>query len=198
MALLFLVPLTLSGCLKSSFKPIPPYYQLWSKPGASPLNVKVALLECGWPSPSPSGYGADVASMSANDKTLADLCMEKSGFISKDPFNGYRQSRTCNAPWTAKFPACQPDAVIPTRSVERRLNSEYCKTWGKPTLECQALGTQPAQPLPPVPAQDSIRDPDAPAFEYPDQPTQLQQQMQFDSRHDMNQMLKNTTPVNRR
>lgn len=38
--------------------------------------------------------------------------------------------------------ACQPDAIIPTRSVERRLSSAYCKGYGKNTPECLPPGQE--------------------------------------------------------
>jgi hypothetical protein len=139
--ILWLLPLIIfAGCIKTSFQPIPPYYKLWIKPENSPLDSRIALLECGWPSPWPTGHGSDVATMSANDKTLADRCMEISGFSYKDPFNGYRRKLICSDPWVAKYPACQHDAIIPTRSVERRLNSYYCTGYGKNTPECLPPG----------------------------------------------------------
>ena len=120
----FFLMILLSGCnIASRFQPVPDYYLLWTKPGATELDVKRALMECGWPSPSPTGSGPDVAHMSRNDKALANLCMIRAGFTYHDPFKmngGY-----CKL--DPSLPACQPGAEIPKPSKDRRLNSEYCK-----------------------------------------------------------------------
>lgn len=121
--------LTLAGCgLKQSMQPIPDYFHLWKKPGASLLDVRKSLLECGWPTASPSGYGPDVAMMSPNDKVLADLCMENDGYRYTSPFHGYQVINACALFSNRQdYPACQPGAVIPKPTVERRLNSWHCK-----------------------------------------------------------------------
>ena len=122
--IVFLVVMTLSGChISSKFKPIPDAYLLWTKPGATELDVKKALMECGKPSPAPSAYGPDVAHMSLNDKALANLCMIQAGFTYHDPFK--MNSSYCKL--EPSLPACQPGAEIPKPSKERRLKSEYCK-----------------------------------------------------------------------
>lgn len=114
----------LSGCnLSSKFQPVPNAYLLWTKPGSTELDVKKALMECGWPSPFPSGSGSDVAHMNRNDKALANLCMKNSGFIYHDPFK--TNSSYCKT--FPDLPACQPGAEISKPSQERRLNSERCK-----------------------------------------------------------------------
>ena len=119
--LLFLI---LSGCnIESKFQPVPDYYKLWTKDDATELDVKKALIECGWPSPNPSGSGPDVNHMTTNDMALAELCMKHSGFSHHDPF-GHNGS-FCKLDRT--LPACQPGAEIPKPSKERRLNSPYCK-----------------------------------------------------------------------
>lgn len=114
----------LAGCsIRSKFQPVPDEYLLWTKPGATELDVKKALMECGLPSPSPSGSGPDVAHMNRNDNALVDLCLMGSGFTYHNPFK--RNSSYCkNDP---SLPACQPGAEIPKPSKELRLNSEYCK-----------------------------------------------------------------------
>lgn len=188
----------MTGCIKSSFQPIPPLYMLWVKSGASHLDVKMALMECGWPSPNPSGYGQDTADMSPNDRALTNLCMEKSGFATKDPFNGYKLIPTCEQPYQVKYPACQPNAIIPTRSVERRLNSAYCKGYGKNTSECLPPGQEYVPQEHTQPQQKNSGDTYEPIREYPEKSIQLQQDMQNQSNHDMERMLRNTAPKTHR
>jgi hypothetical protein len=48
---LIVLTLALTGCVRHYFQPPKPAYQYWTKPGASELDVKKALLECGDPSP---------------------------------------------------------------------------------------------------------------------------------------------------
>ena len=116
----------LTGCnIESKLQPVADYYKLWSRPGTMELEVKKTLMECGWPSPDPSGSGLDVAHMTRNDKALADLCMKKAGFSYRDPF-GYNGS-FCKLDPT--LPACQPGAEIPKPSKEKRMNTRYCKDY---------------------------------------------------------------------
>lgn len=211
-----------SGCIKASFQPIPPLFMLWKKPGATQLEVKMALLECGKPSPNPTGYGAEVANISPNERVLADLCMEKSGFVTQDPFSAYKVVPTCKQSYHASFPACQPDAIIPTRSVERRLNSWYCKLKTdhdyclKHAVVPSACKQDNIKYLPPEcqpPGQEFIPQRSTPAekpvsnleaYDYfeqnrlREQINQLQMDMQNSSNRQMEKMLRNTAPKNRR
>ena len=98
-------------------KPRPPYYSDWTKPGATVLDVKKIILECGWPSPDPSNREIQRAEMTLNDQALTELCMMRSGFICQD-------KSWCH--YQPDLPACQPGAGIPKPSVERRLNGRYC------------------------------------------------------------------------
>ncbi len=99
-------------------KPIPPAYLDWTKPGATVLDVKKIFLECGWPNPDPGNSDIERAGMTINDRVMAELCMLRAGFVCRD-------KTWCH--YHPNLPACQPDAQIPTPSVERRLNSRYCK-----------------------------------------------------------------------
>lgn len=117
--------LCLSGCLAGcidpeAFRPSPPYYESWSKPGATTLEIKKMLLECG--ESHPSG-GRD---QSLNEEALVHLCMVNSGY-SPVGFKGRREDPGGWCRNWPNLPACQPDAVIPESSVERRLSSQYCK-----------------------------------------------------------------------
>lgn len=102
----------------------------WMKHDATRLDVRKALLECGSPSTQTDRFvyekslritdGDDMLSHSL----LTHACMENSGFVywRKGKFTDY-----CTVYREKHLPACQPGAVIPERSVERRLNSWYCK-----------------------------------------------------------------------
>jgi hypothetical protein len=123
----------LSGCgghsIRNIDKPAPEAYEMWVKPGASPLDVKKALLECGEPHPAPTiAIYEAIGLKTQDDQTqfsfMVDACMEKAGFIPR--WDNLEQS--CKLyPKYRNYPACQPNAQIPTPSVERRLNSWHCK-----------------------------------------------------------------------
>jgi hypothetical protein len=103
----------------------------WEKPGVSFDGIKKALLECGYPSLS---YGIDTASP-LNDVALRTRCMEKSGF--KYSYRPSSYSVCNNMPSNKKPTACfLPDNQIPGQSVEKRLNSKFCKRFSKSPL-CQ-------------------------------------------------------------
>jgi len=127
--------LLLMGCvgeysIRNIDKPAPEAYESWVKPGATQLDIKKALLECGDPSPATNSFiyekalGIKDNDGQLNHQFLTHACMEKSGFV-------YRWKYTlvdyCSWDRHKHLPACQPSAVIPERSVERRLNSWHCK-----------------------------------------------------------------------
>jgi hypothetical protein len=114
-----LLAVVIGGCgIEKSFQPLPEPYEFWSKPGVTKLDIKKAMLECGM-NVDGSGGGEP---FDYNEYFLSELCMESQGY--SDSFwtvaEGCRQH--------PGLPACQPGAVIPKPSVERRLNSEYCKS----------------------------------------------------------------------
>ena len=142
---LVLIPLLffLAACGKYSIRnidnPTPrPDYGGWMKPDGSimtDLEGKRALLECGDPSPSMNRFieekalGITNGDESHNYSFTVRGCMEQSG-LSRNPSwgKGWSLKETCMLhPRYASYPACQPGAVFPQRSVERRLNSWYCK-----------------------------------------------------------------------
>ena len=101
-------------------KPHPPEYTNWTKPGATVLDFKKAMLECDTPSPDPKNHELGQAGMTLNDDILVGLCMRKySGFTPS--YKSY-----CENYSKTDLPACQPEAVIPKPSVERRLTGRYC------------------------------------------------------------------------
>lgn len=126
--LIIVLALLLGGCPKP-FQPVAPTYQLWSKRGASELDIKKALLECGEPAPDVTVQMYEYAFGIKDDDTwfntsfLASACMENAGYKPRR----YTVKEYCSWDRYQHLLVCQPNAVIPTPSVERRLNSWYCK-----------------------------------------------------------------------
>jgi hypothetical protein len=132
-AALLAIPV-LSACgfgysIENIDKPAPRSYEGWVKPGAGLLDVKKALLECGAPhydldSNTWAAIGVTDDAERMSRSFLVDRCMENGGFIDRW---GDTVKKYCSWDRHKHLPACQPGAVIPQRSVERRLNSWLCK-----------------------------------------------------------------------
>ncbi|WP_273760771.1 hypothetical protein [Bartonella sp. ML70XJBT.G] len=92
----------------------------WEKPGADFTEIGKALLECGMPTP----YDVDPENRkrSYNEKATTYACMVQAGF--RDKAGG---GTWCENHKAENLPICRPGAVIPQRSVKRRLNSPFCK-----------------------------------------------------------------------
>lgn len=121
---------TLYGPFGPYAKPAPEIYEQWKMAGATPLDIKKALLECGEPAPTRSTFIYEKALGKSGQDDLLDyffqvaLCMERSGFT----VPGSKTTKEyCSWDRHRHLLACQPDTVFPERSVERRLNSWYCK-----------------------------------------------------------------------
>lgn len=113
----------LYGC-RGAFQPLPYEYELWRKEGATELEIKKIILECGISHP----LGGGAEGRSQNEIVLSHKCIENAGYIYFDPFKGkldLNKEYGCHRNYD--LPACQPGAEIPTPSVERRLNSRYCR-----------------------------------------------------------------------
>lgn len=111
----------------------------WLDSSNTPISPGVAtkiLMECGDPAP---GRGRESNHVYEKIMKIKDFderinhhfsilgCMEHNGFYK----NGDRGSlkTSCKLyPRYAIFSACQPNAKFPERSVERRLNSWWCRT----------------------------------------------------------------------
>lgn len=131
--LLVLVIFFISGCMSKPFQPPTKTYEDWIDGKHSELEIKKALLECGYPSPFADypPYGADV---SFTDDTYIKnyMCMLKAGFV-----NARKQSFYCNDstglpcikdPKCTYYPACDLSwDEIPNRSIKKRLESDYCR-----------------------------------------------------------------------
>jgi hypothetical protein len=125
--LMFLISVScLSSCIsQEAFQPPPPSYTYWTRLSDSVEDVKRAMLECGYPTP----FSADVSITTDEEVAKMQRCMEKSGFIHKGNFGTFCQQYTA-------LQACQFNAVIPERSVQRRLESRFCKKYPKADV-CQ-------------------------------------------------------------
>ncbi|EJF76902.1 hypothetical protein [Bartonella birtlesii] len=77
------------------------------------------MLECGLPRL--NYLENDVQKLSKNENATIDVCMIQAGFH----YEG--RSGWCENFKEKNLPICQPDAVIPQRSVEKRLNNLFCK-----------------------------------------------------------------------
>ncbi|CDO40165.1 hypothetical protein PRJBM_00783 [Bartonella henselae] len=101
----------------------------WEKPGADFTEIGKALLECGMPTP----YDRDPENdnRSFNQKATVYACMVQAGF--RDKVGG---GTWCENHKVENLPICRPGAVIPQRSVKKRLNSPFCKKHPE-QYECQ-------------------------------------------------------------
>jgi hypothetical protein len=180
----------LCGCIPfGGFKSPPDAFDEWSKPQTSVLEVSKALLECGMVNihSYPLYIKGEPVKQARNENLLAERCMVNAGFIYNGDFG------VCTYKPDQLQPACQPDAIIPSRSVERRLNSPYCKQYPH-TFACQPpeQGTTP-QNESTLPQNKNLNTYVPPNSNY-DQSIRLQRDMQNQSNSQMNNMLKNTAP----
>lgn len=223
LVLLSLVMLT--GCWKYKISNLGKYpteaeqYGKWHKPNVrtTVVDIKKALLECGSPAPNPSteeykavGYiGFDDQ---LNQAFLIYKCMEKAGYIDT---GRYTVKDYCLWDRHQNLPACQPEAVISTPSVERRLNSWYCKVKSdyeyclrnalapklcsrervlNPPPECLPSGQEHKPSFDARSEREISTEAYAPIKEYPEKPLRLQQEMQRDSNRQMDKLLRDTAP----
>ncbi|MEL6094125.1 hypothetical protein [Bartonella schoenbuchensis] len=116
-ALLSIAGCSLGGSATSSIG-------MWEKPGADFTEIGKALLECGMPTP----YDVDPENQKASINTKATIyaCMLQDGFRYKDK-EVLNMGGWCYTFREENLPICQPGAVIPKRSVKKRLNSPFCK-----------------------------------------------------------------------
>lgn len=101
----------------------------WEKFGADQFEVKKALLECGIQHLDGRLDTEKNTDEKFNAEESVNVCMIQAGF----------QDKLGRVKWCEKYenlPICQPDAIIPQRSVERRLNSPHCEEH-KEQPECQ-------------------------------------------------------------
>lgn len=131
--ILLILTINLTSCFawlnREYYEPLPDAYISWSKskPSIPILRVKKDMLECG----TTSITGADKGG-SYNNGLLVSICMESLGY--KHPA-GLTASQLCQLSHNKNYPACKPGAIIPKPSVERRLNSEVCKSAKKAIVD---------------------------------------------------------------
>ncbi|WP_375640487.1 MULTISPECIES: hypothetical protein [unclassified Bartonella] len=106
----------------------------WEKNGVTDFTeIGKGLLECGMPTP----YDVDPENrkQSINAKATIYACMLQSGFRYKDE-EVARAGGPCYTFRAENLPICRSGAVIPRRSVKKRLNSPFCKKY-KNAPECK-------------------------------------------------------------
>ena len=123
----------LIGCTTYSVsnidKPAPKTYEKWTTGDTTRLDARKALLECGAPSLSPTSRTYRAIGITDLEEQLkrsfmVTACMESSGHRAR--WGGLSES--CNLqPKYKQFPACQAHTDIPKPSIERRLNSWWCR-----------------------------------------------------------------------
>ena len=174
------------GCTPfGGFGPPPNIHQLYEKKGLSDINFGKVLLECGYENP----YDGDSSHPSdeyLNQEPNRQKCMAIDGFI-------YKGTPVCKISYFTNTPACQPNAVVPTRNVERRLNSVFCKQYPRAQV-CQPSGQEV------VPQTGDTTPPKTfvPQSRSTEQANQLQGDIQKQNNRQMNNMLKNTAPKMKR
>lgn len=208
------------------YKPAPATYQEWSKYGASSLDIKKSLLECGKPAPDTNYETYEKAfNISRHDELaymnklqIEDICLERAGYTYEGIYN---TKKICALEKYRDLSACQPNAIIPTPSVQRRLNSWYCKIDSdydyclKHAINIKICNPERANNLPPecltdrqtqspassagVPAQ---RQQQRNTYTQPNRnqehANQLQRNTQTQNNRQMNQVLKNSSPKTKR
>lgn len=214
----------LSGCgqysLRNIDQPPPEDYELWEKDKQSILQIKKALLECGAIAPSTVGWpyreayrklGISTYDEQMNSYFMTNKCMENAGYKRK---SGRFAQEDCNDPSfpeRRKYPACKPEAIVPSLNVRRRLNSWYCKVKSNyeyclshalapklcnpkqvqnPPPECLPPHQEYDTAVPISPMQNRVTQPYEPIRDYPERSIQLQQETQRENNRQMNELLR--------
>lgn len=126
-----LLALFLPGCFFNGvFDPPPPEYRMWAKGGASYEDIKIALLECGYPDPMNSGKYR----RSDDEIITSGLCMQADGFSYVSDRN--RNSALCPNDINSRPSACDLNVQAPARSAQRRLGSPFCQEFPR-AMACQ-------------------------------------------------------------
>ncbi|SHL48010.1 hypothetical protein [Phytopseudomonas punonensis] len=128
--ILILLFSTLTACWgRQPFQPPPFNFEIWQKPGASTLEVKKALLECGSPHPQEDDRPP-------NQRAETQSCLIAAGYRMPKQYPSW-----CTL--QPDLPACQSGVVPPSPSAERRLQSDYCRA--KRDMEfCRRTASNPS------------------------------------------------------
>ncbi|MQR01782.1 hypothetical protein [Glaciimonas soli] len=112
----------LSGCFGfKPFQPAPYEFEAWKKQGVTPVDVQIALLECGYQDT--LGYGSTHVRATDNEIVAKEKCMESDGFSKKDAY--WRELCQTNK----TLAACQSDAPHRLRNIQTRLDSQFCSNF---------------------------------------------------------------------
>jgi len=116
------------GCgdfsIRNIDKPPPHSYEIWSMGHQNTLEVKKALLECGYATP--FNFAEANKRVDINMYILSQRCMLKAGFAQNKYYQDALQNR-CNKKYY-NYSACDlPWDKIPDRSIKKRLESDYCQ-----------------------------------------------------------------------
>lgn len=182
----------------------------WNKAGVSELETRKALLECG------SGVylGKNAYELM---KTLPLTQYDHGLVLIKKCMlaDGFEYLGNVDLCANQSIPACQPDAIVPKREVEHRINGAYCVE-SSFIPECQPQPYErrrnsifckkhPQMDICQPPGQETTPQSTKPDLlqnngnnslisEYPDKPTQLQQDIQKENDRRMKDLLCNTVP----
>jgi hypothetical protein len=112
-----LLSMLLTGCFGfRPFQPNHPEYQEWSKNGVRELDIKKAMLECGYPSP----YEVSTSDgITVNDIALMHVCLTSNGFV-------YDKGRYVFCDHWRQLKACQSGSAVPARDVSKRISGRFC------------------------------------------------------------------------
>lgn len=142
-----LVVCGLTGCPGPGRQPTA-WVDSFASNGASRDEIRKAFLECGASVPGDiveylTPDGKMFSELGANEFIFVVKCMDRSGFSNGSyiPCRGWTEN---GKQIPNNLPACQPDAVIPKRTVQNRLNSAYCKTYPETRL-CQPVVVSEAE-----------------------------------------------------
>jgi hypothetical protein len=115
-----LLTLCISGCLGwEPFQPPPPEFESWAKVDVTSLNVKKAMLECGYPSPYQAAQWQAGKAVTQEEFAEMYMCMKSSGFV----FAGGRYD-FCEHSRNLK--ACRSGVAPPARDINKRINGTFC------------------------------------------------------------------------
>jgi hypothetical protein len=119
-AMITLFPLLLSGCFGwKPFQPPPTEFESWSKAGVASVEVKKAMLECGYPSPYEAVEWRPGVAVTQEEFALMYMCMKSNGFV-------FANGRYDFCAYSASLKACQSGAAIPKRDIGKRMNGSFC------------------------------------------------------------------------
>jgi hypothetical protein len=193
------------------FKPVPDQWTDYRKSGLTERQIYTALMECGWPYPHDLRWvplevkehlGINFPNTTEGINNFANLarfterCMANAGISSKYQISCLTQDQETKK-WTKlrEIPACQPNAVIPKRSVETRLNSRFCKEY--PNARACQLDPEAPYIGPQSSSSNTQQKPVEPFDQKLNrqlQEQQFQNQVRQQSNSQMNDLLKSTSP----